>query len=196
MKRQGLQWLLAPIFPLICAFSVLDSNSLADTEIDLSNLGGPTPATTEVPTAVPTEASTIVGTLPSVTPTPVSSQIEMEDNTLPATQAAPQPTPTVFEVHGVLKMKDVYDAGKKAYQEQDYEQAIRYWNKAVTMKDPYTPKYFYAEAYAMLGIIYQYHIIHYGRAYRCYRAALTYERRNQTARNHIRQVYRYRHRKD
>ncbi len=192
VKKQRLYLLLPAVFTLVLAFSAIGSRSLADTEIDLSALDAPTPTVAAAPAATPT----LVAAPPLATPTPASNAIELEENTQPATQTAPQPTPTVYEVHGVLKMKDVYDAGKKAYQEQDYDQAIRYWKKAVTMKDPYTPKFYYAEAYSMLGIIYQYHIIHYGHAYRCYRAALKYERHNPTARKHIRQVYKYRNRKD
>lgn len=171
--------------------TVMGPKSFGDTEIDLGDTTASAPATTSAPKPDPT-----VSSAPAATPTPATQDIEMEDNTQPATQAAPTPVPTVFEVHGVVKMKNLYDAGKSAYQEKDYVRAIRYWTKAVRMKDPYTPKLYYAEAYAMLGIIYQYHIIHYGRAYRCYVEALKYERGNQTARRHIKQVYKYRHRKD
>lgn len=158
--------------------------SFGEQEIDLGDTNVSAPATTS-----PSK--------PVATPTPASQEIEMEDNTQAVTEGAPVPTPTVVEIHGVLKMKDVYEAGISAYKGQEYDRAIRYLNKAVEMKnDPYTPKFYYAEAYATLGVIYQYHIIHYGRAYRCYAEALKYERGNATARRHIKQVYKYRRRKD
>ena len=99
-------------------------------------------------------------------------------------EAAPQ------VVHGVLKMKDIYEAGINAYKEKDYNQAIKYLKQAVTKKDKYTPKYYYAEAYAMLGVIYQFHIIHYKTAYNYYKQALKYEHNNSTAKKHLREVAR------
>lgn len=100
-------------------------------------------------------------------------------------------------VHGKWKVKYIYEAGIKAYKQKDYYKAITYLKKTVAMpRDEYTPKYLIAEAYAMLGIIYQYHIIHYGRAYRYYKAALSVDPQTNTARRHVRQLYKYRHRKD
>ncbi|HUO57576.1 MAG TPA: hypothetical protein VMV05_05310 [bacterium] len=93
-------------------------------------------------------------------------------------------------IHGQLKMKDIYEAGKRAYQEKEYDQALKYWKKAVAKKDRYTPSFYYAEAYAMMGVIYQFHIIHYRDAYNCYKNALKYERKNETARKHIKEVKR------
>lgn len=164
--------------------------SFADTEINLDD-------TNPTPTAVPSVPTpTPIPVAPAATPTPPTQEIQLEGGNQPATQAAPQPTSTVFEVQGRFKMKEMYEAGAKYYKEQDYEMAIRYWKQAVQMDDPYTPKFYYAEAYAMMGIIYQYHIIKYSKAYDCYRKARVYEPGNETARKHIRQVYKYRHRKD
>ena len=164
---------------------------LGAVEIDLED------NTTAAPTAAPKPPAPTPTPLPAATPTPAAQTILLEDNTQPETQVAPEPTPTMVEIHGVLKMRDVYEAGIKSYNEQDYDQSIRYLTKAVQMKDdPYTQKFYYAEAYAMLGIIYQFHIIHLGRAYRYYKAALHYEPGNRTARKHIKEVYKYRNRKD
>lgn len=164
--------------------------SFGEQEIDLGDLNASAPATI-APKPAPTVAAA-----PAATPTPASQEIEVEGNTQPSTQVAPQPTPTVFEVHGREKMKYLYQSGIEHYKEKDYDLAIKDLSNAVKMKDPYTEKFYYAEAYAMLGVIYQYHVVHYGRAYRCYAAAIKYERNNPTARRHIKQVYKYRHRKD
>lgn len=168
------------------------TRSFGDEEIDL---GGNT-STAPTTVAAPKSAPTVAPAAPAITPTPASQDIEMEDENQVFNQEAPQPTPTVFEVQGREKMKDMYEAGIKYYKENDYDVAIRYLSDAVKKNDPYTPKFYYAEAYSMLGVIYQYHVIHYGRAYRCYAAALKYEKNNSTARRHIKQVYKYRHRKD
>ena len=164
--------------------------TFAETEIDLGD-------TNPAPTSVSNPPSpTPVPAAPVATPAPATQEIQMEGGGSPATQAAPKPTPTVFEVQGRFKMKEMYEAGVKYYKDQDYDMAVRYWTQAVRMDDPYTPKYFYGEAYAMLGVIYQYHIIKYHKAYLCYKEALKYEPDNSTARKHIRQVKKYRNRED
>jgi hypothetical protein len=136
---------------------------------------------------------------PAPTATPASQSIQIEDNTQPGTQVAPTPTAAAAttEINGQFQMKYMYEAGIKYYNEKDYGTAIRYLTNALKITDdPYTPKYIYAEANAMLGIIYQYHIIHRSLAYWHYKAALKYEPGNKTARRHIKQVYKYRNRKD
>src|SRR5689334_1478804 len=105
------------------------SRSLGEQEIDLGDTNTSAPATVSKPA-------------PVATPTPASQEIEMEDNTQSA-QTAPQPTPTVFEVHGRAKMKYLYESGIEHYKEKDYELAIKDLTNAVRMKDPYTEKFYY-----------------------------------------------------
>lgn len=170
-----------------------------DEEINIDEAAQPTPApaVSQKPPMPP--AQTQPAAVPTPTPASSSEDIQMDESGQAETQTSPEtasePTTTAL-THGILKMKDVYEAGVNAYKDQDYDRAIRYWKKAVEMEDPYTEKFYYAEAYAMLGVIYQYHIIHYGRAYRYYAEALKYEPRNETARRHIKQVRKYRNRKD
>jgi hypothetical protein len=174
---------------LTLGFILSGIQALKAMEIDLSDQG----TTASTPTS-----SQNTTTQPAPTATPASKTIQIEDNTdQPATQAAPTPTAEVTEVHGVVKMKDKYEAGIKYYQAKDYGMARQYLLEAVKQtNDPYTPKYIYAEANAMLGVIYQYHIIHKGFAYYYYKQALKYEPGNKTARRHIKQVYKYRNQKD
>jgi tetratricopeptide (TPR) repeat protein len=167
------------------------SKAYGEEEIDLNEALAPTP--TPVPQkVVPAVAVEKNTTAAPAAKTDESNEITMEGE---ATEEA-EPTATPVVAQGVLKAKHVYEAGIKAYKEKDYDLAVRYLKKAVSMKDPYTPKYIYAEANAMLGVIYQFHIIHKGRAYRYYQAALVLDKENETARKHKREVYRYRHRKD
>ena len=91
-------------------------------------------------------------------------------------------------VQGVLKMKDVYKAGLSYYKKQDFAKAIRYLKKSLLVQDPYTPKYYYAEANAMLGVIYQFHIIDKDLAYSYYKEALAIDPKTATARKHIREL--------
>lgn len=169
--------------------------------IDEATQPTPTPAASQNPSVAPAQAQPVAALAPTPVPSPTASSedIQMDESSQAETQTssetASEPTTTAL-THGVLKMKDVYEAGVNAYKDQDYDRAIRYWKKAVEMTDPYTEKFYYAEAYAMLGVIYQFHIIHYGVAYRYYKEALRYEPHNETARRHIKQVYKYRNRKD
>jgi len=95
-------------------------------------------------------------------------------------------TPAV--VHGVLKMKDVYEAGLAYYKQQDFARAIRYLKQSLQIHDPYTPPFYYAEADAMLGVIYQFHIIDRAAAYQYYQAALSIDPQTAMARKHIGEV--------
>lgn len=183
----------------LSAFLFLSGNfkALADVEFDMNDLSAqPSPTPTQ-PAAQPTVQPTAVPSIPAATATPVPTTAPLsgdsqEETTIEAGDAAP--TPLVGQ--GVVKARDYYDAGIKYYKEKDYDRAIVFLKKAAAKQDPYTPKYIYAETNAMLGVIYQFHIIHYGRAYRYYRAALKYEADNPTARRHLREVYKYRHEKD
>ncbi len=167
------------------------SKVLAEVEIDLDEASKPTPmvkltptpsnASHKLPTETPTPLQGIVNTPTpeiTVTPAPEKEDVEVEEGSTPKDEI----------VHGVLKMKDVYEAGINSYKEKDYDQAIRYFTKAVSMEDKYSPKFYYAEAYAMMGVIYQFRIIRYQTAYDYYKKALKYEPRNKTARKHIKEV--------
>jgi tetratricopeptide (TPR) repeat protein len=176
-------------------FCGMVSRSFSDTEIDLDETSQPEPS----PVASPAASSNSIA-MPTVTPMPVASPVPttivkvLWPTPTPTEEADEEATPV--EVHGVLKMKDIYEAGIKAYQEQDYDKAIRYLKKSLETEDAYSPKFYYAEANAMLGIIYQFHIIHYKWAYQYYQAALKYEKNNPTARKHIKQVAQYKDEED
>jgi tetratricopeptide (TPR) repeat protein len=127
--------------------------------------------------ATATPAATVFPPMVELTATPVAVE---------ETQEIPSPTPMVAQ--GILKMKDVYRAGISYYKKQDFAKAIRYLSKSLKVHDPYTPKFYYAEANAMLGVIYQFHIIDKKLAYQYYREALRIDPRTKTARKHIREV--------
>jgi len=171
------------------------SKAFGEEEIDLNEALAPTPTPVPqkaVPAAVPTAVVEKGAVSTSTDKVDESNEITMEGDTGEEIEA--KPTPIV--AHGVLRAKHVYEAGIQAYKEKDYDLAIKYLKKAVSMDDELTPKYIYAEANAMLGVIYQFRIIHKGRAYRYYKEALRIDRTTRTAKRHIREVYRYRHRKD
>jgi tetratricopeptide (TPR) repeat protein len=194
VRKQGYGfWIMALALGLIFCGTV--SKSFSDTEIDLDDTSpaAPTPGNSQegysnsapVPTATP---------IPMASPLPTTIVKVLWPTATPTEEAGAVDTP--IEVHGVLKMKDIYEAGIKAYQDQDYDKAIRYLKKSLETEDPYSPKFYYAEANAMLGVIYQFHIIHFKLAYQYYQAALKYEKNNPTARKHIKQVAQYKDQED
>ena len=191
MKRQTSSFFFVPasFLFLLALFWVAPAWILADVEIDLDDLSKPTPVPTvkSVPTPKTILPQPTIVTAPVRQPTvflqPAPSPVVGGKVEAPA-----EPAPTAVVVSGILKMKDIYNAGIKAYKDMDYDQAIRYLTEAVKKNDPYTPKFYYAEAYATLGVIYQFHIIHFDKAYEYYRLALKYEKNNRTAKKHIKEV--------
>lgn len=176
---------------LVASLFVLGtSRALAEVEISLDD---------EKPAqATPTPAPAKTMSQPEAKPAPSNPQAETttevaveEEGTADGSVTMEEAETTqVKEVHGVLKMKDIYEAGIKSYKEKDYDQAIRYLKQAVDKKDKYTPKFYYAEAHAMLGVIYQFRIIRLKDARYHYQQALKYEPGNRTAKKHLREVNR------
>lgn len=181
MKYPVVRRLLLPTF---LGIGFLSGGVWADTEIDLGD---------SAPAAKPTVVST-AKLADAAKPTPTTEISEAPTATPTAQKVAAfeeeEPTPTVAVIHGTVKMKDYYNAGIKNYQDQDYEAAIRYLKKALEMDDPYSQKFYYAEAAAMLGVIYQFRIIHNDKALHYYKLALKYEKGNRTAKKHLKEVQR------
>lgn len=158
------------------------AQALADTEIDMGDSGpAPTPKPAVQPTAVPEVKAK---------PTPTAEFSEAPSPTPETKAAEEEPTPTIAAVHGTVKMTVYYNAGIKNYQDKEYDSAIRALKVALEMKDPYSPNFYRAEAAAMLGVIYQFHIIHYDKALEYYKMALKFEKNNPTAKRHLKEVQR------
>ena len=154
----------------------------AEVEIDLgdSEEARPTPPP---PTATPSRSTEVEVS--------IEEDEEEEAEEVVEEKPAPKPSPAVAVTRGVMKMKDYYDAGIKAYKAEEYQQAIRYLEQALKTKDPYTKDYYYAEANAMLGVIYQFYFTVPGsrnKAYQYYREALRIDPETETAKKYIRQV--------
>jgi tetratricopeptide (TPR) repeat protein len=121
-----------------------------------------------------------------------------------ATATSPMPVPTEAPIVKVssepsppaqapasLDMRQTYKRGIAAYQKEDYETALALLRQATAIQDPSIEKFYYAEAYAMLGVIEQYHSTapgHLKAAKSDYRAALKWEPGNETAAKHLKQL--------
>lgn len=124
------------------------------------------------------------------TPEP-TSEAEVEVEEVEAAAEEPTPTPAVEVVRGSVRMQTVYEAGIRAYQQKDYAKAVRYLEQAAQMEDPHTKFWYYAEAHAMLGVLYQFYYKvpdHRRKAYEHYRKALEIDPKTKTARKYIHRV--------
>ncbi len=63
---------------------------------------------------------------------------------------------SVYRGDSELTMLDLYHAGIESYQAKEYDQAIEYLKEALTIQDKTIPYFYYAEANAMLGVIYKF----------------------------------------
>jgi tetratricopeptide (TPR) repeat protein len=182
---------------ILAVFGV--QKAAGEVEIDMGDQGSTASNSAPAPTATPvpqTVNTPVASSQPSNTPIPT---VVAREQSAPASQTAMEeptdtPTPAVEVVQGRLKAKDIYEAGIKNYKAKEYETAIRYLKKAVNYKDPYTPKYIYAEAYATLGVIYQFYYPitgHITKAITYYKAALRCEKNNRTAKKYLRKLRRY-----
>jgi tetratricopeptide (TPR) repeat protein len=78
----------------------------------------------------------------------------------------------------ISTMKKYYTLGVNAFLKQDYPTSVKWLNKAVKIPDRHVPAYYYAEAYATLGVIYHFHIKtkgHKAKALLYYKKALKYD---------------------
>ncbi len=160
-----------------------------DIDIDTSAAGAPAAAT---PTVSAGDTG-VVSTAPVFTPTSVAASplVRPTVSESPAAQPDEVLSLTPISGQGILKMKDVYKAGFTYYKKEDFANAIRYLKESLQIQDPYTPKYYYAEANAILGVIYQFHIIDKSVAYYYYKKALSIDATTATAKKHIKEVSDY-----
>jgi tetratricopeptide (TPR) repeat protein len=87
-----------------------------------------------------------------------------------------------------VRMLDVYKKGIAAYKAEKYEAAVKYLEQALTIRDPNTKDLYYAEANAILGIIYQYRLKapdNQETAQKYYQEALRIDPTNYVAKKHL-----------
>ncbi len=132
---------------------------------------------TPSPTPVAARRKTTL-VIPASAPTPFITPVS------PATAAVVTPVPTE-------SMKILYKEGISAYKAGKYKEAAMSLHQAVRISDASVEPFYYAEAYAMLGIIYQYHATfaeHLTAAAKYYHEALRREPTNETAKKHLKQL--------
>ncbi len=173
-----LNWFDPRVLALCSIFFVLGPRVWATSEMDidadlLSASGTATPVIQSESQPTPT-ATVVMAATVSPSTAGVAKELPLEVSAQPG--------------QGVLKMQTVYKVGLSYYQKQDFAKAIRYLKESLDIHDPYTPKFYYAEANAMLGVIYQFHIIDRSLAHHYYQEALDIDPTTATAKKHIDEV--------
>jgi len=82
-----------------------------------------------------------------------------------------------------------YLAGVKAYEKGNDTAAISAFKEMLEDKDPATPSFYYAEAYKILGLIYQFHLKDKEHAVVNYEASLKIEPADETAKNNLAELH-------
>jgi tetratricopeptide (TPR) repeat protein len=88
-------------------------------------------------------------------------------------------------------MLDLYEKGIEAYKAQHFEGAITNLKEALEIKDAKVEYWYYAEANAMLGVIYHFHkktVGHLETARKYYKAALKIDPDTATAKKGLQQL--------
>lgn len=104
------------------------------------------PVATMTPLVTTPPSPTVVAALPTPTTTPATIALE-----------EPAPITGLSKKAALSLMKATYHKGTAALKTHKYLTSIKYLKKAASIKERHVPSYYYAEAYADLGIIYQFH---------------------------------------
>lgn len=89
----------------------------------------------------------------------VLSFVSVTHSVLPASmeKAAARPAETAADLSTHGTMKGHYHRGMEFYRKRLYDKAVPELIASTMIVDPFTWNYWYAEAYATLGIIYEFH---------------------------------------
>lgn len=109
----------------------------------------PAPTATAIP-AVSTPK--VQATVPMASPVPTATQMSLE-------MATPTPMPVIFQapVTTLAQSKKFYKIGMDAFLAGNYPLALKALKKSLTLKEKHKHPYKYAETYATIGVIYQFH---------------------------------------
>jgi tetratricopeptide (TPR) repeat protein len=177
---------------LVCSLFLMTLPLSAQTEIAIED---DEPAPTKATTTAPAQAAPAQSAPAKTTSSQEQEEegaIEVEEETEEKVEekkavpeeVAEEETSSTEEEEGsanVGAMRPLYEAGIKAYRQKNYWRAITLLSKASETKDKATPKYYYAEAHAMMGVIFQFYLKNPTKACRQYQLALKIDPKTRTA---------------
>jgi len=121
------------------------------------------PAANPAP-AKPAAAPATVSPSPTVQITPAmipspSPTVQISPEIITLDENAPTPTPVIdaAPVTTLAQGKFYYKIGNDAFAAGNYPLALKAYKKSLTLKEKHKAAYYYAETYAQLGVIYQFH---------------------------------------
>lgn len=152
----------------------------------------PTPVMTPTPVGTASPGSpTPVAQVSVVTATPTETQVP-EEISLNEDQT---PTPIVIEtapVTTIAGVKKYYKLGMQAFLDGNYALSFKLLRKSLASNEIHGAAYYYAETYATLGVIYQFHshkvLDHDQKALFCYQKALAIDPTTKSARHYYKKL--------
>ncbi|HET9870491.1 MAG TPA: hypothetical protein VFR02_08360 [bacterium] len=156
----------------------------------------PTPQASPAVSLTPSVTATVTPTgspeaSPTVTPTQTATAtpgMESPATATPTPEDLQEPTPEATEAPAVSKMKKYYHLGVHHFLKRQYTSALADLKICVGIQDPKVPSYYYAEAYATMGVIYHFHRTYAGHldlARKYYRKALKIDPRTKSAKKYM-----------
>ncbi len=150
----------------------------------------PTPAATPA-LASPTPLAPASGT-PTVMETPTASQSPEEISLEESTTPTPMPVIEAAPVTTIAGVKKYYKLGMQAFLAQNYKLSFKLLHKSLASNEIFGASYYYAETYATLGVIYQFHSSkvkdHDKKALFCYQKALAIDPTTKSARHYYKKL--------
>ena len=143
------------------------------------------PVSKATPTPAPTAPTTNVA--PIVSPLPTATVLALE-------MASPTPMPVIFQapVTTLAQSKMYYKIGMDAFLAGNYPLSLKALKKSLTLKEKHKHPYKYAETYATIGVIYQFHASkvkdHNQKALLYYRKALAIDPTTKSARRYYKRL--------
>jgi hypothetical protein len=181
----GSHWIQSPN-----AFQFVDIRAGLGCSIDFKPAPekSPTPVMTPTPGSPTPLAQVSVTPTVTTTPTPIQTpeEISLEESPtpIPLIEAAPVTT--------IAGVKKYYKLGMRAFLARNYAMSFKYLKKSLSTKEIHGAAYYYAETYATLGVIYQFHSHkikdHDLKALLCYKKALAIDPTTKSAKHYYKKL--------
>lgn len=138
-------------------------------------------------TATPAPTVPVTNVFPGASPLPTATEVVLE-------MASPTPMPVIPQapVTTLAQSKMYYKIGMNAFLAGNYPLALKALKKSLTLKEKHKHPYKYAETYATIGVIYQFHALkvkdHNQKALLYYKKALAIDPTTKSAKHYYKKL--------
>ncbi len=164
---------------LSCSIDFKPASENTPTPVATPILGSPTPF-------VQASVTPNVTPIPTITQSPEEISLEESPTPTPMPQIESAPVTTIAGV------KKYYKLGMNAFMAQNYKLAFKLLHKSLATKEIHGASYYYAETYATLGVIYEFHAStvkdHDKKALFCYQKALAIDPTTKSAKHYYKKL--------